>query len=431
MSNAELSLRLFLQLAIILATCRLVGFLISKLGQPQVVGEMIAGVLLGPSLFGLLLPSLQNQAFPHASMSILYAVSQVGLLLYMFLVGTEFDISLLKQRMRSVISVSLAGILAPMLLGGLFAFFLVNTTSLGLFSNNITTPEAMLFLGASVSITAFPMLARIIYERGLSGTSLGTLALAAGSVNDVIAWCILAVVIAIFRQNPLIALEALAGGVCFALVVLFLVRPLLRPLARHVEQRKSMSGLLLTFILILVMLAGWTTDSIGIYAVFGGFLLGVAMPRGAFVKQLQSVLEPITTNFLLPLFFVYSGLNTQIGLINTLPLWIVTLLILLVASLGKGVACWLAARLNGENQREALAIGSLMNARGLMELIILNIGREQGIISPTLFTIMVIMAIVTTLATSPLFEWVYRGIPRQIPASTSSQPELEGQQSVT
>lgn len=406
MSHAELSLHFFLQLAVILGVCRLVGWCAKMIGQPQVVGEMIAGVLLGPSLFGWLMPDVQQQLFPDgAAMSILYAVSQVGLVLYMFLIGVEFDITLIRQRFHSAASVSLAGIIAPLVLGGMLALFLIEHP--GFFSGGVLPWQAMLFTGAAIAITAFPMLARIIFERGLTGTSLGTLALAAGSTDDAISWCILAIVLAVFKQNAMIAFMAIGGGVLYAASILLIVRPQLRRLGAIVERQNQISGGMLAIVLMLLMICAWITDILGIYAIFGGFILGIAMPRGAFAHHLKHMLEPIVTNFLLPLFFIYSGLSTSISLVNSWFLWGITLLVVLAAVLGKGVACWLAALLHKEGQRESLAIGALMNARGLMELILLNIGLEYGIITPTLFTIMVFMAIVTTLMTSPLFEFVY------------------------
>ncbi|HEY1348698.1 MAG TPA: cation:proton antiporter [Ktedonobacteraceae bacterium] len=407
MSNSQLAILFFLQLAAILGICRLVGWLVRRIGQPQVVGEMIAGVLLGPSLLGLLWPQVQRQLFPAgASMSILYAASQVGLVLYMFLIGVEFDTGLIRSRLRSAATVSLAGILTPLLLGALLALLLLR--SAGLFGLHVSTGEAMLFLGASISITALPMLARIIFENGLAGTSLGTLALAAGSCDDAISWCILAIVLAVFRQNALIALLAVVGGLLYAILTLTAGRWLLeRTFGRLAERQGGVSGAMLALVLLLVVFCGWLTDSIGIYAIFGGFILGVAMPRGLFATALRRSLEPLVTNFLLPLFFVYSGLNTSLGLLNTWLLWGLAGLIFVAAVSGKGVACWLASLLSKEPQADALAIGSLMNARGLMELILLNIGLQQGIITQTLFTMLVIMAIVTTLMASPLFELVY------------------------
>jgi Kef-type K+ transport system membrane component KefB len=407
MSNSALTILFFLQLAVILGLCRLVGYLARWIGQPQVVGEMIAGVLLGPSLFGYLLPGLQAQVFPKGvPMSILYASSQVGLVLYMFLIGTDFDTNLIRNRLNSAVSVSLAGILTPMSLGMLLAILLVHQS--GLFSANVPLPEAMLFLGASISITAFPMLARIIFERGLSGTSLGTLALAAGSSDDAISWCLLAVVLAVFKQNIWIALLAVVGGALYAVLILTVGRAVLaRTLGKMTERIGGITGSMLAMVLLLLMVCAWLTDTIGIYSIFGGFILGVAMPRGLFTKQIKVIMEPIVTNFMLPLFFVYSGLNTSLGLVNSWLLWGIAILLFVASVGGKGVACWLAALFNKEPRRDALAIGSLMNARGLMELILLNIGLQQGLISQTLFTMLVLMAIVTTLMSSPLFELFY------------------------
>ena len=264
------------------------------------------------------------------------------------------------------------------------------------FSAEVATWEAMFFVGASMAITAFTMLARIIYERGLSGTSLGTLALAAGSIDDGAAWCVLALVLASFSGDPMIAVLAIGGGTLYAVGTLTLGAKLLRPLGVIAEREKGVSPVLLTITLIFVMLGAWFTDRIGIYAAFGAFIMGAAMPRGRFAQEVQRQIEPLTTTFLLPLFFVYSGLNTSISLVDSAWLWGITLVVLLAACLGKGVACWAAARMSGEDNRTALAIGTLMNARGLMELIILNIGLQHGIITPLLFTVMVIMAIVTT-----------------------------------
>jgi len=405
MNSFDLSVLFFLQLAFILAVCRVVGILFKQLGQSQVVSEMIAGVVMGPSLMGWLLPDFSAYLFPPASKPILFAVCQVGLVLYMFLIGVEFDIELIRSKLRSAASISLAGILAPFALGALLAFYLAGDSSF--FSLKTTPLQAMLFMGAAMSITAFPMLARIIFEQGLSKTSLGTLALAAGSMDDAAAWCVLAVVLASFQNNINIAIYAIGGGVLFALVTLLVIKPLLQPWGNKVAASGEMSVGILSSVLMLTMLGAWFTDFIQIYAVFGAFVMGIAMPRGKFAQELHRIIYPLTTAFLLPVFFVYSGLNTKIGLVNTPFLWLIAALVLLAAIVGKGVACYLAARWHGESHREAMAIGTLMNARGLMELIILNIGLQRGIIEPALFAILVLMAIVTTLMATPIFERVY------------------------
>ena len=413
MGTFEVSVLFFLQLAVILGFCRIVGWVAARLGQPQVVGEMIAGVILGPSVFGALAPVAQAALFPAASKPVLFAICQVGLSVYMFLVGVEFDAGLIKSRFRSAAAVSLSGILAPFALGAAAAWFLAPHWPL--FSEKTGAWEGMLFMGAAMSITAFPMLARIIYERGLTGTSLGTLALAAGSIDDAAAWCVLAIVMASFAGDPLVAVVAIGGGLGYVLVVWVAGTRLLKFLAKKTEERGGLTHAMLGTTLSLVMLGAWFTDRIGIYAVFGAFILGVAVPKGFFARALHRHLEKMTTAFLLPLFFIYSGLNTKIGLIIAPKLLGVTLLLLFLAVVGKGAACATAAWLNGESPREALAIGTLMNARGLMELIILNIGLEHGVITSTLFTMLVVMAIVTTLMATPAFNFVRRGEPNPSP----------------
>jgi Kef-type K+ transport system membrane component KefB len=405
MPNFQISVLVFLQIAIILGACRLVGRLVRPLGQPQVVAEMITGVLLGPSLFGLLLPDFHARLFPKPTLTVIYSLAQIGLALYMFLVGLEFDLGLIRSRVKSAMSVSWAGILTPFLLGCGVAWLLRDRFPL--FAPDVRDWEAMLFMGAAMSITAFPMLARIIYERGLAGTSLGTLALAAGSLDDAAAWCVLAVVLASFTGNLWIAVFAIGGGLLYAVLMLTFGRGWLERLFVPREADDKRRGVVIPLTLILVTACAWLTDSMGIYAVFGAFILGVAMPRGAVARHLEEAMTPLTTGLLLPMFFINSGLNTRIGLLDRPILWAVAALVLLVACLGKGIACGLAARLNGEPARESFAIGALMNSRGLMELIILNIGLERGVITPTLFTVMVLMAIVTTLMAMPAFNLAY------------------------
>ena len=405
MTNAELSVAFFLQMAVIIAVCRIVGWLAKRyLGQPQVVGEMIAGVILGPSLFGLLAPDLQAALFPKESKSILFVGAQLGVGLYMFLVGLGFRRDHFKANAKSAAAVSLAGMAAPFLVAVAIAPWLV---SQGLFGQGIQTWQAMLVMGAAISITAFPMLARIIHERGLSGTRLGSLSLAAGAIDDAGAWCVLAIVLASFGAGPMVAVMAIAGGGAFALFLLTLGPKLLAPLGRIVEREGRLSPTVLGIVLILFMLSAWAMDAVGIHAVFGGFILGVAMPRGLLSQEIKRQLEPFAVLVLLPMFFTFSGLNTQLTMVNSLGLLAVTAVILLGSILAKGGACWAAARLTGQDNATAMGIGALMNARGLMELIIINIGLQRGIIGPALFSILVLMAIITTLMASPLFEWVY------------------------
>jgi Kef-type K+ transport system membrane component KefB len=403
---AATAIHFFLQLAVILAACRVVGLLAERIGQSQVVGEMVAGVLLGPSLLGRLAPGLQHHLFPPGQANVvLYTTAQIGLVLYMFLIGLNFDVNLIRNRGRTAAAVSAAGLLVPLALGAAIAQPLLASGKF--FGSSVTLVMAMMFLGASIATTAFPMLARIIFEQGLAGTPLGTLALACGATCDALSWCLLAVVVAMHRGNPILAVTAITGGVLYSVLLLTVGRKALSVLGTMTERRNTITPTMLSAVLILLMACAWFTDTIGIYAIFGAFVLGAAMPSGVFAEKLTDGLEPLVTTFLLPLFFVYSGLNTQIGLVNSPTLWAVTLGILVVSIAGKGVACTLAARANKVPLRESVALGSLMNARGLIELILLNIGLEAGLITPTLFTILVLVAIVTTLMATPIYTVVY------------------------
>lgn len=403
---ADIAIQFFLQLTVILAACRLAGIVAGRVGQPPVVGEMIAGVVLGPSLLGRIAPDLQAGLFPSGTSNIvLYTTAQVGLVLYMFVIGMNFDVDHVRQRAGTAAAVSATGTFAPLIIGALAAIPLLGGGEF--FGEGVNLGMAMMFLGASIAITAFPMLARIIFEKGLTGTSLGTLALACGATSDAISWCILAVVLAVYKNSPMLAVLAIGGGVLYTVAVLTIGKRALAPMGAKAEQQQAISGSMLSTVLILLMACAWFTDTIGIYAIFGAFILGIAMPSGYFAGQLTDKIEPLTTKLLLPLFFVYSGLNTQIGLVNTPRLWAITAGLLIVAIVGKGVACAVAAKISRVPTRESVALGALMNARGLIELILLNIGLQAGIITPTLFTILVIVAVVTTLMTSPIFELVY------------------------
>jgi len=409
MNNLHLAVQFFLQLAVILLFCRLVGAVAKRFGQPQVVAEMVAGVLLGPSLFGLLFPEAQAWLFPwdkaqatRDTQSYLFPASQLGLALYMFVVGMEFRVDIVQKRLKSSIAVSLAGMVAPFLLGAGLAWVLFHHTEL--FPKKTSLNEAMLFLGASMCITAFPMLARIIHFKGLSGTTMGTVALGAGALDDATAWCLLAVVLASFDNNWSHAWINIGGGAAYVAFTLLIVRPILARAKSVLVKDGTLTEAGLVMGLALMALGAWFTDLIGLHAVFGAFVMGAAMPRGVICRDLIGRIQPLTVALLLPLFFTYSGLNTKIGLLNTGFLWMMCGAVLVAAVLGKGVACWLAARATGISNREALGIGTLMNARGLMELIIINIGLQRGIISEGLFATLVIMAVVTTLMASPIFD---------------------------
>lgn len=421
MTDLDVMLKLLLQILAVLGTCKIVGWVGTRfLGQTQVVMEMVAGVMLGPSLLGVVAPQVQQWLFPasaiylidgveksakHPSMFILYCLAQLGLVLYMFNIGLEFDLDLIRHRIKGAVAISLAGILAPLAFGVAIAYLTYRDG--GLFKPGITLGSSALYFGAAMCITAFPMLARIIYERGMANTSLGTLALGAGATDDAVAWSLLAVVLAFSKGSASYAILAIGGAVAFALIVFKIAAPQFRRLSREVDKTGVLSQQTFVIAMFFLFLGAYTTDAIGIYAVFGAFMIGAAMPRGKFAVEIRKKTESITVGVFLPFFFVYSGLNTKLGLIDSLQMALLTAAVCFLAILGKGGACALAARLSGESWKESWAIGTLMNARGLMELIILNIGLQQGVITPRMYTIMVVMAIVTTLMASPIFQWLY------------------------
>lgn len=402
----DYSVHFFLQLMLIIAACRAVGWLGRKfLAQPQVVGEMIAGVILGPSLFGMVAPDLHAMIFPKETSNVLYAGSQLGVALYMFLVGLTLRLDHFRSKARNAAMVSAAGLLAPFLLAVLITPYILQVP--GLFADGLGQGQATLFLGACIALTAFPMLARIINERGLADSPLGTLSLTAGAFDDAASWCVLALVLALSAGDSAIAVVAIVGAASYAAFLMLFGRKLLAPLGRAVEARGEMSATILAITLSLFCLSAFIMDAIGIHGIFGGFILGVFMPRGLFVQELKAKVEPIAVVLLLPMFFTYSGLNTRLDVMSSVPYLLIALGILVVSILAKFGACYLAARLSGEDNRTALGIGALMNSRGLMELIIVNIGIQKGIIQPALFSMLVLMAVVTTMMAGPLFELFY------------------------
>lgn len=437
MTSFEVGIHLFLQLAVIILACRAVGWLGRRfLGQSQVFMEMAVGVMLGPSLLGVIAPGAQAWLFPrqlavggaggdvmvaHPNMTILYALAQIGLVLYMFVIGLEFDLGMLRGRLKGVASVSGAGVVAPFLVALVLAPLLMARGDL--FAPGASSGVALLFVGAALSITAFPMLARILYESGLSKTGVGAMTIASGAIDDAVAWCLLALVLSIFRDAPELLWITLVGGVVYGGVLLTLGRRLLGAVAARVTSDGMLSLDTMGLVLALLAACAFITDYIGIYAVFGAFILGVAMPKGALSRELSARIEPLTTSFLLPMFFVYSGLNTKIGLVDSAELWLLTGVVTAAAIVAKLAACALAARATGERWPHAAIVGSLMNARGLMELILLNIGLERGVITPTCFAIMVLMAVVTTGMASPLVHWLSRLAQRHDEALASSGRE--------
>lgn len=411
MNNVHLAVQFFLQIAVILLACRIVGAIAARFGQPQVVAEMITGVMLGPSLFGQISPEWQQWLFPWDSKQMtrdtscyLFPASQLGLALYMFIVGMEFRVDIVRKRLKSSVAVSLAGMITPFVLGAGLAWVFYHYTDL--FPEKTSLTEAMLFLGASMCITAFPMLARIIHFKGLAGTTMGTVAIGAGAIDDAMAWILLAVVLASFDGNAANSLYNIGGAIGYVTVTLVLIRPALAWSASLMVKDGKLTDAGLVIGIAMMSLGAWFTDKIGLHAVFGAFIMGAAMPRGIMVRDLMAKIQPLAVALLLPLFFTYSGLNTKIGLINSWFLWGMCGAVLAAAVLGKWAACTLAARATGIAKKDAMGIGILMNARGLMELIIINIGLQRGIISEGLFATLVIMAVITTLMASPIFEYL-------------------------
>jgi Kef-type K+ transport system membrane component KefB/nucleotide-binding universal stress UspA family protein len=423
MQAHSLILTLLLELALILSVSRFVGWLFGYFRQPQVMGEMVAGIMLGPSVFGLLAPSLAQSLFPPEAVQYLSVLSQIGVIFFLFLVGLELDPKLLRNRGHTALVVSHASIIAPFLLGAALTLYLYPRV----FNDapNMTFTSAALFMGAAMSITAFPVLARILTERNIHKTNVGAIAITCAAVDDVTAWCMLAFVVGVARADGMMPGLLTAGlSVIYVTIMLAVVRPFLRRIEAIFERQGRLSQGVVALVFLLTLLSAYTTELIGIHALFGAFLMGAIMPKGTrFVRTLSEKLEDYTVVLLLPIFFAYTGLRTQIGLLNNTALWFDTLLIILVACLGKFGGSTLAGRVCGLGWPEASTIGILMNTRGLMELVILNIGLQEGVITPAVFAMMVIMALVTTAMTTPILQWVF---PSRLPGAVPEKPEPRG-----
>jgi Kef-type K+ transport system membrane component KefB len=388
--------QLLLQLIVILLVVQIFGNLSKRIGQQWVIGEILAGLALGPSLLGALWPNLASQLFPASTLPTLQALGDIGLVLYMFSLGARLDTHVMVGQSRSAIFVSLSGILLPLLLGVLLGSFLYPKLA----GPHATYLSFVLLVGTAMAITAFPVLARLLAEKKMLGTKVGVLALTCASVDDVIAWCLLAYVTSIANPHgtTFSVISTIALTILFAAGMLLVVRPLLNYTVRRIQSKPLQMALSI----ILLFSAAYTTNWIGIHPVFGAFLAGICLPRNVvFTAQVRS-LDQVNTVIFLPIFFVYSGLKTQIGLIYGFPLWGLCLLVFLTACVGKILGGTLSTRIAGQSWRDALTIGILMNTRGLVELIVLNIGLQLGILSPTLFAMLVIMALVTTMMASPL-----------------------------
>jgi len=392
-----------LQAAVVIVTSRAIGLVARRLRQPMVVAEIVAGIVLGPSLLGWLLPHASEVLFPTASLPLLGMVSQIGLVLFMFLIGLELDPKLLKDRPHVSVAISHTSIVVPFLLGALVALGLHARLS----SPSVPLTSYVLFTGAAMSVTAFPVLARILVERRLLRSRVGAIAIACAAVDDVTAWCILAFVVSIVRSSDVRgAVLTSALALAYLAVMLLAVRPALGRVTRRTKIGLSQN--VVAVVLVGLLASSWATELIGIHALFGAFLFGAVLPKqGSFASALAEKIEDLVVVFLLPMFFAYSGLRTQVGLLSTPESWMVCALFVAVASVGKFGGSAVAARVMGIPWRESSAIGVLMNTRGLMELIVLNIGLDLGVISPTVFTMLVIMALVTTFVTTPALQRIY------------------------
>ncbi|MBV8553592.1 MAG: cation:proton antiporter [Acidobacteriaceae bacterium] len=392
-----------LALLLVIAAARTLGAIFRFIHQPPVVGEMIAGILLGPSLLGRVAPGFASYILPHSIAPLLNAISQVGVILYMFLVGLELDVSGLRNRARSTILISHASIVTPFLLGAGVALVLYPRLS----NRSVSFIAFSLFLGVSMSVTAFPVLARILTDRGIHKTKMGTLTLACAAIDDVSAWCLLAFVVSITQAQAGSGWPTLLMAFGYITVMLVVVRPAVIRLTSLIDRRGRLTQGVLAFVLLAILLSSIATECIGIHSIFGAFILGAIIPHGSsLARDLTGKLEDFVIVFLLPAFFAFTGLRTQIGLVNGAEQWIFCGLIILVASLGKFGGSALAAKFSGLGWRDASALGILMNTRGLMELIVLNIGLELHVISPTLFAMLVLMALATTLATTPVLHFI-------------------------
>jgi len=408
---AEPAAMLLLQIISILIVSRIFGFLFAKMGQPTVIGEILAGIVLGPSLLGYFYPDAFHFLFATKSLGNLYILSQVGLILFMFTIGMELNISELREKIGETYVISHASIIIPYFLGMLLAYFVYGEFA----AKHTNFLSFALFIGISMSITAFPVLARIVQEKGLSKTHLGTMAIASAANDDVTAWCILAAVIAIAKTGSFVSsLYTIAFSVLYVLVMLLVIRPFLKRVGDIYSNSEVLNKSIVAFLLLVLIVSAWLTQIIGIHALFGAFLAGVVMPQlPNFRKLIIDKIEDVSVTLLLPLFFVFTGLRTEIGLLNTPYLWAICGLFIFVAITGKFVGGAFSARILGETWKDSLSIGVLMNTRGLMELIVLNIGYEMGILPPPIFVMLVIMALITTFMTTPALSLINHLFPEK------------------
>ena len=395
---------LLAQIITIIIIARFFGWIFKKIGQPSVIGEIIAGIFLGPSVIGFYFPEFSIGLFPKESLGNLQFLSQIGLILFMFVIGMELDLKVLKNKANDAVVISHASIIFPFTLGIILAYFVYNQFA----PQGVEFLSFSLFMGIAMSITAFPVLARIVQERGLHKTKLGTIVITCAAADDITAWCILAAVIAIVKAGSFVSsLYVIGLAFVYVMAMLFLVKPFLKRVGELYSKSETLSKPVVAIFFLTLIMSSYATEIIGIHALFGAFMTGAIMPdivkfRNIFIEKI----EDVAVILLLPLFFVFTGLRTQIGLINDPYLWKVTGWIILVAVVGKFVGSALAAKFVGQNWKDSLSIGALMNTRGLMELVVLNIGYDLGVLTSEIFTMMVIMALVTTVMTGPALDLI-------------------------
>ncbi len=403
---SETLLHVLLALLLIVCVARLLGALFRKLEQPAVVGEVIAGIALGPSLLGRIAPELSAYVLPVSVVPSLGIIAQVGVILFMFLVGVELDTSLLRKKAHSAVAISHASILAPFVLGAGLSLWLYPRLS----TSDVPFFLFALFMGVAMSITAFPVLARILTDRGMHKSKLGVLALSCAAVDDVTAWCLLAFVVSLAASQTGSAVLTILLTSSYITFVWLLLRPWALRVTREQDLRREIGPNAIPLVICALIASALITEAIGIHAIFGAFLLGSIIPHeSSLALKLREKLEDLVVVLLLPAFFAFTGLRTQIGLVSTPEQWGMCAAIVTVACVGKFGGTYGAARLTGLDRYDSASLGALMNTRGLMELVVLNIGLDLGIISPTLFAMMVFMAVITTFATSPLlslFTWL-------------------------
>ena len=404
-SGPTVLISVLLALTVIIITARVMGFLFAKLDQPAVIGEVIGGILLGPSLLGYLAPGLQAVLLPAEAAPLLGVISQLGVILYMFLVGLELDLALLRSTVSITVAISAASIIVPFVLGAGLSMMIYAPLS----PAGVPFSSFMLFLGVAMSITAFPVLARILQDRGIQRTHLGTMALTCAAINDAIAWCLLAFVVSVMQATPAAAIQTVALTIVYIALMVTVGRAIVTRVVTRLDTAPHLGERSLALVLVAVLLSAVATEFIGIHSIFGAFLLGAIIPHHSKVADhVTTRIADLVRVMFLPVFFAFTGLRTEIGLVQTLSDWSLCGLIIAVATLGKWGGTAVAAKLLGLDWRTSSALGILLNTRGLVELIVLNIGLDLGVITPRLFTMLVIMAVVTTMMTSPILTALLR-----------------------